>query len=88
MNSDNLYIDKDLNLWCTVNSNLYYYVFRQKRTLYFFLKIVRCCKSTVYQSNAYVLLSDSYIYQCRLESAKTFTGSAVVLPLDGNNECT
>ena len=27
---DNLYIDKDLNLWCTVNSTLYYYVFRQK----------------------------------------------------------
>ena len=79
---DNLYIDKDLNLWCTVNSTLYYYVFRQKEL--YTLSLPQNCQVLqidCYQSNAYVLLSDSYIYHIDWRAQSLCKEVQIVLPL-------
>ncbi|WP_270490803.1 hybrid sensor histidine kinase/response regulator transcription factor [Bacteroides finegoldii] len=79
---DNLYIDKDLNLWCTVNSTLYYYVFRQKEL--YTLSLPQNCQVLqidCYQSNAYVLLSDSYIYHVDWRAQNLCKEVQIVLPL-------
>ena len=79
---DNLYIDKDLNLWCTVNSTLYYYVFRQKEL--YTLSLPQNCQVLqidCYQSNAYVLMSDSYIYHVDWRAQNLCKEVQIVLPL-------
>ena len=79
---DNLYIDKDLNLWCTVNSTLYYYVFKQKEL--YTLSLPQNCQVLqidCYQSSAYVLLSDSYIYHVDWRAQSLCKEVQIILPL-------
>ncbi len=61
---DKLHIDKDLNLWCVANKVLYYYIFSQKELR----SVPLSSNSQILQmecsnSKAFILLSDSYIYQ-------------------------
>lgn len=60
---NNLFIDQDKNLWCVTGHTLFYYKFMQKEL--FTLEIppnIQVLQLECYHSNAYILLSDSHMY--------------------------
>lgn len=79
--ADKLYVDKDLNLWCVAGQTLYYYIFKQKELYTLTLPPNnQVLQIDCYLSNAYVLLSDSYIYQVDWRSQSLCKEVHITLP--------
>lgn len=78
---NSLFIDRDYNLWCVAGDNLYYYKFREK--LLYQLTIPagkQVLQLECYNSTAYILLSDSYIYQVNWRSQSLTKEVQIILP--------
>ncbi|NDV58247.1 two-component regulator propeller domain-containing protein [Bacteroides sp. 519] len=76
-----LFVDKDRNLWCVTGHTLYYYKFRQKELYQLTIPADRqVLQLDCYNSNAYILLSDSYIYRVEWRSQSLSKEIQIILP--------